>query len=80
MQTFFVSPVTVAILIVLLILGGAVSRVNENISGPPRVSIVHKNQISPTLKELGQKAGDSAETVAPKNGHVFDGRHTGEWI
>jgi hypothetical protein len=80
MQTFFVSALTVAILFMLLVLGGGIRREIDGLNEPARVTIVHKNRTSPTLKELGQKAGDPAETVAPKNGHVFGSPRTGEWI
>ena len=79
MQVFLVSTLTAAILFALLVIGSGIRRVG-NIAAPGRVTIVHKNQTSPTLAELGHKAGDPAQAVAPEKGRDFGSPRTEQWI
>jgi hypothetical protein len=79
MQLFLVTSLTAAILIVLPIIGSGM-RAIDNISAPPRVTIVHKNQSTPTLEELGHKAGNPAEADVPENAGDFGRPRTEQWI
>jgi hypothetical protein len=78
MQFFLVTTLTAAILVVLPIVGSGMRQMH-NIAAPARVTIVEKNQSSPTLEELGQKAGDPAQADAPQN-TGFGSPRTEQWI
>jgi hypothetical protein len=79
MQLFLVTTLTAAILIVLPIVGSGM-RAMDHIAAPPHVTIVHKNLSSPTLEELGQKAGDPAQAGVPENARDFGSPRTEQWI
>ena len=79
MQIFLVTALTAAILILVPIIGSGGTAIDD-IAAPARVTIVHKNQTSPTLEELGQKAGDPAQAVAPENARDFGTPRTEQWI
>jgi hypothetical protein len=46
----------------------------------PRVTVIYKNLASPTLEELGQKAGDPSTAGAPDALPVFAPRAREQWI
>jgi hypothetical protein len=46
---------------------------------PARLTIIEKNMTSPTLQELGQKAGDASEAQAPVE-PLFFGERKAQWI
>ena len=79
MQLFLVTTLTAAILVVLPIVGSGMRQMH-NIAAPARVTIVEKNQSSPTLEELGQKAGDPAQADVPQNAPGFGSPRTEQWI
>ena len=75
MQLFLVGSLLVAILIALPIIGGATSTSQE-----PRVTVIHKNQTSPTLGELGRKSGDPAQAGVPNSRRQLGSRRMEQWI
>jgi hypothetical protein len=75
MQLLLIGSLAVAIIIALPIIGG-----NNNVLEQPRVTVVHKNQTSPTVEELRQKAGDPAQAGVPYSPPQFGGRRMGQWI
>ena len=79
MQFFLVTTLTAAILIVMPIIGSGM-RAMDDIAAPPRVTVVHKNLSSPTLEELGQKAGDPAQAGVPESTRDFGSPRTEQWI
>jgi hypothetical protein len=76
MQLFLVTMLTAAILVLLPIMGGGM-RVLDH---PARMTIVEKNQSSPTLEELGRKAGDPAQADVPETSRDFGSPRTEQWI
>jgi len=78
MQLFLVTTLTAAILVVLPIVGSGM-REMHNIAAPARMTIVEKNQSSPTLEELGQKAGDPAQADAAQHQTESLRRPTRRW-
>jgi hypothetical protein len=79
MQLFLVTTLTAAILVVLPIIGSGMRAV-DNIAAPVRMTIVKKNLSSPTLEELGHKAGDPAQADAPENARDFGTPRKEQWI
>lgn len=49
-------------------------------SAPPRVTVIYKNMTSPTLEELGQKAGDPSAAGAPEEVPLYIPRRKAQWI
>jgi hypothetical protein len=47
--------------------------------GPARLTVIEKNLVSPTLEELGQKAGDPSKAQAPVE-PLFLGERKAQWI
>jgi hypothetical protein len=80
MQFFLVTTLTAAILIVMPIIGSGMRAMDDDIAAPPRVTVVHKNLSSPTLEELGQKAGDPAQAGVPESTRDFGSPRTEQWI
>jgi hypothetical protein len=78
MQLFLVTTLTAAILILVPIIGSGTSGVD--MAGSQRETIVYKNQRSPTLQELGRKAGDPAQAGVPERAPELGSRRTGQWI
>ena len=79
MRLFLVTTLTAAILVVLPIISSGM-RAMDNIAAPPRMTIVEKNLSSPTLEELGHKAGDPAQADVPENARDFGTARTEQWI
>ena len=79
MQLFLVTTLTAAILVVLPILGSGM-RALDNVAAPARMTIVEKNLTSPTLEELGQKAGDPAQADLPESARDFGTPRKEQWI
>jgi hypothetical protein len=79
MQLVQMTILTAAILIMMPIIGGGVRTLEES-AVPSRVTVIHKNLSSPTLEELGQKAGDPGNAGAPDNEPVFDSQRKAQWI
>jgi hypothetical protein len=79
MQYFLVTTLVAGILVTLAIIGSG-STATNNSALPARVTIVKKNQSSPTLEELGQKAGDPAQADVPQNARDFGSPRTEQWI
>jgi hypothetical protein len=75
MQLLVMGSIAVAIIIALPIIGG-----KNSVMEGPRVTVVHKNQTSPTAEELRQKAGDPAQAGVSYSTPQFGGRRTGQWI
>jgi hypothetical protein len=78
MQYFLVTTLIAGIL-VLAIIGSDRTAMNNG-AQPSHVTIVKKNQSSPTLEELGQKAGDPAQADVPQNARNFGSPRTEQWI
>jgi hypothetical protein len=51
----------------------------ETVPAPERVTVIHKNLSSPTLEELGRKAGDPSHADAPEQVPLF-GPRKAQWI
>ena len=79
MQLCFVVTLIAAILVVLPVLGFGM-RARDNIAAPVRMTIVEKNQSSPTMEELGHKAGDPAQADVPQTDRDFSSPRTEQWI
>jgi len=79
MKLFLVTALTAAILVVLPIIGSGM-RALDDIAAPSRMTVVEKNQSSPTLEELGHKAGDPAQAGVPENARDFGSPRTEQWI
>jgi hypothetical protein len=79
MQLFLVTTLTAAILVVLPILGSGI-REMDKVAAPARMTIVEKNLTSPTLEELGHKAGDPAQAGAPEDARDFGTPRKEQWI
>jgi hypothetical protein len=79
MQLFLVTVLTAAILVLLPVIGGGM-RTLDQIAAPARMTIVEKNQSSPTLEELGHKAGDPAQADVPETARDFGSPRTEQWI
>jgi hypothetical protein len=65
----------VAILVMLPLFGSAALKPGEE----ARLTVVHKNMTSPTLEELGRKAGDARQTVTPPQPTFMTPRKA-QWI
>jgi hypothetical protein len=74
-----VTTLIAGILVTLAIIGSGMTAV-QTIAVPARVTIVEKNQSSPTLEELGHRAGDPTQADIPENARDFDSRRTEQWI
>ena len=79
MQFFLVTTLTAAILVTLPIIGSGM-RALDNVAAPERMTIVEKNLTSPTLEELGHKAGDPAQAGVMQNTGDFGTPRTEQWI
>jgi hypothetical protein len=79
MRLFLVTVLTAAILVMLPVVGGGVLSVEEA-AVPSRVTVIHKNLSSPTVEELGQKAGDPSNAGAPDEEPSFDAQRKAQWI
>jgi hypothetical protein len=79
MQLFFVTTLIAAILVILPIIDSGM-RALENTAAPARMTVIMKNQSSPTREELGQKAGDPAQADVPENARDFGSPRTEQWI
>jgi hypothetical protein len=79
MQFFLVTALTGAILVVMPIIGSGM-RALDHVAAPVRMTIVEKNQSSPTLEELGRKAGDPAPADVPETERDFGSPRTEQWI
>jgi hypothetical protein len=79
MQLFFVTVLIAANLVVLPFIGFGM-RAIDNTAAPARMTIIEKNESSPTLEELGQKAGDPTEAHVPENARDFGTPRTEQWI
>ena len=79
MQFFLVATLIAGILVTLALIGSGMTATN-NIALPARVTIVKKNQSSPTMEELGHKAGDPAQADVPQNARDFGSTRTEQWI
>jgi hypothetical protein len=55
-------------------------RALDNVAAPERMTIVEKNLTSPTLEELGHKAGDPAQAGVMQNTGDFGTPRTEQWI
>jgi hypothetical protein len=66
---------TIAVLIMLPLFGSAALEPREE----ARLTIVYKNMTSPTLEELGRKAGEARQTVTPPP-PIFMAPRTAQWI
>jgi hypothetical protein len=76
MKFFLVTALTGAILVVLPIIGSGMRALDHTV----RMTIVEKNQSSPTLEELGRKAGDPAPADVPETERDFGSPRTEQWI
>ena len=79
MRLFLVTTLTAVILMVLPIIGSGM-RAKDTTAAPAQITIVEKNLNSPTLEELGQKAGDPTEAEVPENARDFSTPRTEQWI
>jgi hypothetical protein len=79
MQFFLVTTLTAAILVTLPMIGSGM-RALDNVAAPVRMTIVEKNLTSPTLEELGHKAGDPAQAGAPEDARDFGTPRKEQWI
>jgi hypothetical protein len=65
-----------AIVIIAPLLASGLQRPSED--AQVRLTVVHKNMISPTLQELGQKAGDPSQADTPEP--IFVNTRKAQWI
>jgi hypothetical protein len=79
MQIVLAAILGAAILIMMPILGKGVG-VSDDSAGLARVTVIHKNLTSPTLEELGQKAGDPSNAVVPEPEPLLQAKRTEQWI
>jgi len=79
MQFFLVATLIAGILVTLAIIGSGMTGMN-NSALPARVTIIKKNQSSPTMEELGHKAGDPAQADIPQNARDSGSPRTEQWI
>ncbi len=70
--------IAAAILIIMPLAGGMTLSSRED-QGPARLTVIEKNLASPTLEELGQKAGDPSKAQAPVE-PLFLGERKEQWI
>ena len=73
---FFIS-IAVAILVIMPLAGMILSSRGDQ--GPARLTVIEKNMTSPTLQELGQKAGDPSSVQAPEEPLII-GERKAQWI
>lgn len=78
MRLGLVTIITASILVIAPIIGARVSV--EETSQASRITVVHKNLASPTLEELGQKAGDPSNAGVPESEPIFVSPRKGQWI
>jgi hypothetical protein len=77
MKLVLVTVLT-AIILVIPVIGGVHLAEKSPVSS--RVTVIHKNQASPTIEDLGQKAGDPSNAGAPDNEPLFDSKRKAQWI
>jgi len=70
---------TAAIVVMLPVVGGGVRSVEQTATAS-RVTVIHKNLSSPTVEELGQKAGDPSQAGTPDNEPSFEAQRKAQWI
>jgi hypothetical protein len=70
-------------LFLVAILAAGAFAILPMIGGPgleeERVTVIHKNLESPTLEELGQKAGDPSQAEAPEE-PILNSPRKAQWI
>ena len=66
------------IAVILTWAGGMALSLSEA-EAPARLTVIEKNMTSPTLEELGQKAGDASNAQAPVEPVIF-GERKAQWI
>jgi hypothetical protein len=79
MRLFPVTVLTAAIVVMLPVIGGGVRSV-EQTAIASRVTVIHKNLSSPTIEELGQKAGDPSNAGTPDSEPSFESQRKAQWI
>ena len=68
-----------AAILVSLPFAGGMGLSSQEEHGPARLTVIEKNMLSPTLEELGQKAGDPSRAQAPV-APLFFGERKAQWI
>jgi hypothetical protein len=58
---------------------GGMAVLKRDVPEPARLTVIEKNMASPTLQELGQKAGDPSNVQAPVE-PLFLGVRKAQWI
>jgi hypothetical protein len=69
--------IAAAILVILPVAGMTLSSRGDQ--EPARLTVIEKNMTSPTLEELGQKAGDPSNAEAPVEPLIL-GERKAQWI
>jgi hypothetical protein len=78
MKRILLISIAATISVILSVAGGMALSSHE-IQAPERLTVIEKNLTSPTLKELGQKAGDPSTVQGPVEPLLF-GERKGQWI
>lgn len=74
MRLFLVAILAAVAVAIVPIMGGKILNPQEE-----RVTVIHKNLQSPTLEELGQKAGDPSQAEAPEE-PLLNSPRKAQWI
>ena len=78
MKQLLLISIAGALSVILPIAGGMALSTRE-VPEPARLTVIEKNMTSPTLQELGQKAGDPSNAQAPVEPLLF-GVRKAQWI
>jgi hypothetical protein len=79
MRLGLVTIIAASILVIAPVIGALVLSVDET-SQASRITVVHKNLASPSLEELGQKAGDPSNAGVPESEPIFVSPRKSQWI
>ena len=78
MKQLLLISIAGALSVILPVAAGMALSTRE-VPEPARLTVIEKNMASPTLDELGQKAGDPSDAEAPVE-PLFLGERKAQWI
>ena len=78
MKRLLLISIAGAILVILPVAGEMALSTGE-VAEPARLTVIEKNMTSPTLEELGRKAGDPSTVQGPVEPLLF-GERKAQWI